>query len=527
MLKRVMNCGAVGVNRDLSQHDLPIEAWTDARNVRFMNGSAWSFYGHTRVYGTPSVVPYHLLPVTIKNKRYWVYCGLKSVYAVSSANGASTHTNLTPQNAGIDRDLFGAQNTWTSTVLGGVPVLNSGGADVPMSWDLELTHRFVNLPNWPNFTYCASMRSYRNFLVALNVTKVGNGGEFPYMVKWSHPAAPGTLPISWDENDPTKDAGEVNLGDGYDVIVDGMPLRDSFMIYREQSVWRMDYVGGEDKMRFSRVSGTSGAMNRNCIVETDNQHFVLSGSDVVVHDGQQAVSVLSRQARQYLFQNIDADGTPYCFVFKSPYTNEIFVCYPTAGSITETNTACNRAMVWNYVDRTISFKDIPNLTHAAFGPVSPGLLQTWDSDPDSWDSDLSVWGGPDFAPDRSRVLMAPTSANLYMMDGSASQDGAQVDFYLERRGLSLDNPEAVKYVRAIRPRVTGNTGQTVNIRVGTQADPWAEPDWSEPFPFTIGVDVEASFDVAGRYIAVRFESGTAFQVKLDSYDIEFDYMGAW
>ena len=66
--------------------------------------------------------------------------------------------------------------------------------------------------------------------------------------------------------DATKDAGEVDLSDGGDPIVDGLQLRDSFMIYKETSIYRMDYIGGTSIFAFNKVVGTSGALNKNCIM---------------------------------------------------------------------------------------------------------------------------------------------------------------------------------------------------------------------------------------------------------------------
>lgn len=520
MLKRVTTCGAVGVNKDLSQHDLPIEAWTDALNVRFLNGSAWSFYGHASVFDETAVVPYHIMQLTVDGVRYWIYCGLEKIYAVTSTAGVATHTNLTPQTAGVDRVLTGAQNTWTSTMIGGIPIVNPGQGGPPMRWNGKLATRFSNLEFWPTGMVAKVVRSFKGFLVALNVTK--GIKNYPYMVKWSNPAVPGDVPSSWDETDKTIEAGESDLAEGNDVIVDGLQLRDSFMIYKERSIWRMDYVSGQNVFNFQQVLGTSGAMNRNCIVEVDGWHFVLAASDVIVHDGQSSKSVLDRKTRRHLFESIDVNGFGKCFVFKSTFTNEVFVCYPAVGSQT-----CNRAMVWNFIDQTVSFKEVPDLNHADCGPAPAGLVQTWESDGDSWAADPTEWGGPDFAPDSERVLMAPGSRALYMLDASVAQGGQQVQFYLERRGLSLDAPEQMKLIKGIRPRIYGNKGQTVMIRVGAQDDPFAEPDWAEPVPFIIGKDVAADCFVSGRYLALRIESGTAFQIRLDSYDVEYELMGAW
>lgn len=545
MLVRIPNAGAVGVNKDLSQHELPINAWTDAQNIRFLDGYALQFYGHGEVYNGAIVTPHHVMPVNVNGGRYWMYASLNKIFVVTNQGGNSVHTNITRQSVdtpeildgsfildgsvdlnGIGDDEYSATpNSWTSTLLGGIPIFNAGNTiDPPQIWDLSLTSRMYMLPNWPTGTFCRSLRSYKQFLIALGITKTNNGAlnEFPYMVKWSHPADPGGVPISWAIDDPSIDAGEVDLAEGYDKIVDGLTLRDSFMIYKEASVWRMDYVGGQSIFSFTKVLGTSGALNRNCIVEIDGFHFVLTNSDVIIHDGQQSNSVLDKQSRRYLFQNIDVDGVNRCFVFKNPFLNEVFVCYPSIGS-----PFCDRAMVWNYKDKTVSFRDIPNLNHAAFGPVDNGLEGAWSQDAAPWASDLTQWNGPDFTPSSARVMMASNDRKLFLLDASASFNGELPQAYLERRGLSFDAPESMKVIRGIRPRIVGNTGDTVLIRVGSQDDPWQEPNWGPTMTHTIGTTVHNDCFVNGRYIAIQYATGTAYQWRLDSQDIDVVTQGMY
>ena len=520
---RVPNCGSVGLIKDLSQHELPINAWTDAKNIRYLNGYAWQFYGYGEVYNSAAVVPYHLLPCTVGTTRYWLYLGLQKAYATTIVAGTAVHTNLTRQTASVDVNYAATANSWTSTLLGGIPVLNNG-VDPPQQWNLNIASRLTALSNWPANTTARALRGYKNFLVALGVTK--GSTAFPFMVKWSHPAVPGAVPSSWDETDATKDAGEADLAEGYDPIVDGLQLRDSFIIYKEASVWRCDFGGGQSIFRFSKVLGTTGAMNRNCIVEIDGYHAVFAGYDCIVHDGQSARSVLDRVARRWLLQNIDVDNAGLCFAFKNPFFDEVYFCFPSIGS-----TACDKAIVWNWTENTASPRDLPSTFCGAAGPVENGLAGNWNQDPAPWAADLTAWSGPDFVPSAARCLVGGQigggGPKLYMLDSSASFDGALPVAWLERRGLPFDVPENIKLATAIRPRVTGNAGETINVRIGGQEDPWAEPEWSEAMPFTIGSTVELDCIVPGRYLAIRFESGTAYQWRLDSYDIDVELMGRY
>ena len=521
-LVKFKNIGSIGVNRDLSTHELPPNdanaalAWTDAQNIRFLDGNVHQFLGHNEVYNSPSVTPQHVVPVNIGGARYWIYTSAAKTYCVTVTAGAAVHTDITHATP-----RTGVVNQWTSTLLSGIPILNVGDTSkVPMSWDLNTANKFVDLANWPAGYYCKSLRAYKNQLVALNVTI--SGTNYPYMVLWSHPADPGTVPSSWDTTDATKDAGKLDIATGSDAIIDGLELRDSLIIYKEASVWRMDYVGGTFINKFTKVLGTSGAMNRNCIVEIDGFHVVLTGSDVIVHDGQQATSVLDKMTRRYLFSNIDASYNNLCFVFKNPFFNEVFICYPSLGA-----TSCDKAMVWNYVDKTVSFRTMPNVNHACFGPVDSGLASTWDSDSAPWSSDLTVWNGPDFVPATTRVIMAPATTKLFMLDASAAFDGAIPDAFVERRGLSFGAPESMKLVREVRPRITGNIGETVLIYIGSSDDPYDDPVYGTAMTHTIGDTVSNYCFVSGRYLAIKFATGTAYSWRLDSVDLQVDISGAW
>lgn len=518
---KVPNCGSAGVIKDLSKHELPLPAWTDANNVRFMNGYAQQFLGHGSAYGLPPIIPYHVVAVAASGVRYWLYAGAAKIYATTISGGAAVHTNLTRQTASVDVDYTGTPNQWTSTLLSGIPVLNAGNlVDPPQRWDLNISNRMVMLDNWPADTYCKSLRAYKNFLVALNVTKAGV--NFRHMVKWSTPAEPGAVPTTWDPADQTQDAGENDLASSPGEIIDGLQLRDSFMIYKEDAIWRMTYTGGPFVMDFQQVTGTSGALNRNCIVENDTYHFVLTGSDVIIHDGQNATSILDKQSRQALFQDFDASAIDRAFVFKNPFLNEIWVCYPQAG-----NSIPNKALVWNYKDRTVSYRDLPSVHHANFGSVDSALGDTWDSDSDPWNSDLTAWNGPDFTPNTTRVLMASENQRLYLLDTSASFDGVKPTWFMERVGLDFGDAKTMKLVSGIRLRVSGAAGDTVMVRVGSSPDPYIDPTYGNAVEHVIGTTVSCDLFTSGRYIAIRVESGSAYFARVDSFDIEVDIEGEW
>ena len=515
----VKQAGAIGVNKDLSAPELPIGAWTDALNVSFRDGYAYQSYGYSEIYATPPVIPYHVCPVTVAGVRKWIYAGAAKMYTVDAAGGTVTHTNITRQTTGVDVDYTGTINGWTSCVLSGVPILNNG-TDAPQQW--LLTGKATALSNWPASTTCKSLRVYKNSLIAINVTE--SSTNYPFMIRWSTAADPGSVPASWDYTSATVDAGRVDVSDSLGgELVDGLALRDSFMLYAKQAIFRMDYTGGAFVYRISKVLGASGVLNKNCIVEIPGgYHCVFGADDVYVHDGTSPLSILDKQTRRFLFASLDVDYAHRAFVFKNPWLNSVYICYPSAG-----NTTCNRALVYNYIDKTCGFQELPSLLHAMNGAMDSSLSQQIDADDLPIDSDDSAIDASDFTPDISRVMMAPNTTKLYQLDSSVTFDGTNISSYMERRGLHFDAPDKIKTVRGIRPRISGNTGYTVNVQVGWSDDPYSDPTYSDAVPYTIGTTVSCDTFASGRYLALKISSGTAYQYRVDSLYWDVNTKGSW
>lgn len=513
----ITGTGVVGMVKDLSAHELPDNAWTDVRNIRFLDGLAYQFMGYREVYATPPQTPQYVMPCLVSGALYWLYATAAKTYCVSFPAGSAVHTDithLTPRS--------GVANQWTGTLLSGVPILNAGDmASYPMAWSLNIANKFVDLANWPANTYCKSLRAFKNYLVALNVTK--SGTNYPYMVKWSHPASPGALPSSWDIADATKEAGEADIAEGGDVVVDGGQLRDSFIIYKQNSTWRMDFVGGAYVFRFVKVLGVNGAMNRNSWVEYDGLHYVLSNADVMVHDGQSGESIIDKGTRRWLFQSIDRDNTNLCFMFKNTFFNEVCIAFPSVGSI-----FCDKALVYNIKDKTTSLRDLPNVYHAVSGGIDSRQFNAWNIDTENWLSDVSTWTGTDFVSDTQVTVAASSNGKLYGLDISAAFDGAlPSSVYLERSGLSFGSPDKRKLVKGVRARITGNVGTVVTVKVGTQTDPFGDITWQSAVDHTIGSTLACDCLVDGRYLAIRFETANAYQWRLDSFDLDIATTGGW
>jgi hypothetical protein len=75
------SCGEIGVIKDLPADELEPRAWSDVRNIRFVDKKAKRMPSPVQVFGTPSGVPYWLMPVQSGATALWVYADGTKLYA--------------------------------------------------------------------------------------------------------------------------------------------------------------------------------------------------------------------------------------------------------------------------------------------------------------------------------------------------------------------------------------------------------------------------------------------------------------
>ena len=463
----IRNVGKVGVVYDTPAQELPAHVWTDARGVRFYDNSVWKAYGQEAVLGTPTVDPYyiyhHLGPANV----FWAYPGLAKVYATDGA----THSDIT---RAVGGDYTGAANDiWQGTHLGGIEVFNNG-IDVPQAWiNPALGTPLVDLANWPASTTARVLKSFKQYLVALDVTK--SGTHFPFLVKWSHVADPGTVPSSWDETDDALDAGEYPLAESGGHILDGVQLDDQFMIYKEDQTHIMSYIGGRFIFQFRKRFDT-GVIAPRCVVEYKKKHYVATAEDIIVHDGFQQESILDDRMRRWYAGYPDPDYVKRSFMVLNERENEIWMCMPAAGQEHP-----NVALIINTKDGTQTIRDLPNPTFITAAPLDPDAGQTtFDSQTTPFDQMVGVFGQRTTSPGTKRLVGSHRlgTARFLMYDNSFGDEGANFRGYVERQcmpiagvdrfGDPIMDPSMIKQVNEIWPEIRQQNGTTVDIYVGGQ-----------------------------------------------------------
>lgn len=503
----------LGIILDKPPEEVPENTWTGGENVAFADGATYRTGGYTR-FADPllGTGPIFALNVIVGPEAYWLYCTTNKVYVTDGA----TKWDITPA-TGLSSVSAG---DWSACILNGIPCLNNR-ADPPFYWDLQPTNACKPLPGWPSGARCKALRATKYHLMALNIQD--GTTQYGSQVWWSNGAQAGNLPTEWTPT-ASNDAGDAVLGDSPGDIIDGLALRDAFIVYKAFSTYIMQYVAGTYVFTSRKLFETTGIQALNCVVEANGTHYVFTGTDVIHHDGQSYRSVADEKVKKALVQSIDPAKVSLSLVESRLLNNQIWVCIAENG-----HPWLNKAYILDLDTTDWGVRVLPEVACVARGIVSAvGLGNSWDVQTTTWDNWRRFWDQQSYSPTQDSMLMVDSvNSRLYAVDAAETADGAPVYAYVEKLGAILGDFATHKVVTGIVPRIEGTPGDTLSITLGGQA--WFDTPivWGTARTFVIGQDRTVDDIVEGRLLSVRIEGTTEGVWKLYRYAVTFADQGEY
>ena len=498
----------LGVNLDIDPLDLPDSVWTEAANMVAQPGRMKRALGHREVWASPLYPPTWLLYTPQVTNRYWMIGHPQNLTVV---NDLGQHSDITP--ASLTQVV--PANGWSGGNLNGLAVANSL-ENAPVYW-YEGQPTAIDLPGMRTDTRYKIMRPFKYHLIGLGVN--APGGTYMDQVHWSNAADPGQIPDTWVPA-PDNEAGDNILADETGEIVDGMTLRDSFYIYKHDSVYEMTYIGGNSVFRFRKVFGTTGVLSRNCIARVEGTHVVLGNGDIYRHDGQNIQSIVDGKLREAFFASIDDDNFDRSFVVYLEKSSEVWFCVPTAGQ-----TVPNVALTWNVTTGEFGYRTLPEADYAAAGIIAnvTGTGQEiWDSDAGEWDQDTTGWLDQTVDATEDSILIADQQGDkLFQADYGTTHDGADYTAIVGKMGMMLDDPN-MKAIRRIWPRINAPEETLFNIEVfGQREGSQGGPAFLGSYEYKIGDRDGLAVNINARWFGLRCLCDAAVEWDISGYDVAY------
>ena len=529
----VEQVGQVGIIKDTPTYSLPPNAFSDGLNVRFVDNGVEKLDGYLEVMKDCPIYPQHLVFVNQDEKDYWIVFGNNVPITRASVNLAiqlynpsdSQWYNLTPIN-GIQVQ---SADVWSAEWNGRILYATYGGLE-NLYWPMGTDNKFDITKKFKSFTPKSptnedrkfiSMYSFKSHVIGLGVNYPDYSN--PYMVQWSTPMGTYEEPTAgkWDLLDDTLDAGEYELNETKGVIVGGRQLGDSFMVYKEDCVYVMNYIGPPFMFGFKVMAKDIGMLSRNGIDVFDGGHVFIGNNNVYLNNGQNIIPLLSDKLQSEMFDDISGDNYFRAFVVADKLNTEMLIAWPSHSS-----RHCDRGIIWNWRTGTMSLRDLPNIDHACEGVVNLTQGEKWDDTFGEWDTRIDKWGERSYFNVLQELVFAGYGDKKMYRSGTGNKaDTENMYSVIERTGYDLGDPGSVKFVRAVWPKISVSGSNTVNVSVCSQMSPDDPLNWEGPYQYNPDMQSKVSCRVTGKYFGIKVESEGDFTWRLHGYEFDMDQAG--
>ena len=511
--------GSGGINSDVKPWDLPANAITYGKNFRSKSRSIISVSSE-ELWSAPAATfnAGHLLAVGAISGDFWLVAGRTKVEVFDGATWSDISNAAGYSGIGVDQEL-----DWTSCMIGTIPVLNNK-QHYPEYWSPQNVSQpmqaleFSSGLTWDAANKsCTVMRSHKNYLFALDL--VESGIELPSSYRWSHPADNNGLPFTWDETDLSAIAGKAQIGSG-GRIIDGMTLRNSFVIYSESGIDSLSPSNDEFVWKRTPISSTIGLASRNCIVEVKGIHYFLGDGDIYSNDGNKVNSVMHDRIRERFTSNASPDYYDRAYAFNNVAAKEIWFCVVEGSALYP-----NAAYIFNWKNGSWDIRDLPeNIAFGAYGYQSEPPT-TYDTVEGTYDSTSLTYGSQKRTPlNTTAIGVDATTSGLVIIDPNDAPMPDGVTATLERTDISIGGLRDVHTITAIYPKMKGS--EPVSIQIGSQEIAGGAVTWEDSVTFTPDTDRKVDIKSTGALHCWRVSSVGTGHFDISGLDFDGVYAGA-
>lgn len=396
------------------------------------------------------------------------YRGLNSLSSFTNALGnvclgtfwAQDSNNVVFNFAGDNNDLYQLTGgvTWSNASGASAPyavdnwdftkfgdrVIAAGKAAPLQKWDLDSDSAFSDLAGSP--PQASRIATVRDFVVLGDVD-----GRGPNFIQWSG----FNNSELWTPDLATQADFQELFGRGGKIqrIVPG----EYGVIFTEQSVWRMDYVGPPVVFQIDETEVKRGTPAPNSVVWVGNYVYYYGWDGFYRFDGQRSEPISANRVANYFARNAATDALDSMRGAVDRRNRLIMWAFRTSSSAPINN----RLIIYNWGADKWSFAEVE--TQIIDEYLSPGFsLDDLDGPlPGGIDSDSIPVDSDQFAGGNLN-LQAFNSSNE-----AATFDGMPLQAVLDTKEISAPDNKRLM-VNSVRPLVEASGSATMNVQVGTR-----------------------------------------------------------
>jgi hypothetical protein len=359
-------------------------------------------------------------------------------------------------NSWIDRtnNAFSGDDTklisWvaaTGTDTGRVLIITNG-VDKPKYWTGDPTELFLDVEfNLPNFVTCQTLAYMNDTLIMGNVTTTDAA---PQTVVWANAGQVN----EWQAGT----SGADTIYDAVGPIVAMMPLANSMVIYSEDSIHVMIFVGGDAVYTFQKVVENTRLTSAKAIINIGPYHLYMSQENIQLFDGSTTTTAVADVVHESYRRNLANNLLSKTFAFLDRARRRAYFAVPVnliSGGyridfyVLEYNARDLSQWKWalqNYAKNITSMNFYVRDTTAAWDSLTLAGL-SWATASGPWLNSSATKGFP------TRVL-GTSDGHVMMADETVNTDnGTQIDAVWESIDFTIPQEYQSEYGRFLEIEV--------------------------------------------------------------------------
>lgn len=523
---RLDNLGEHGLITDIHPTQLPPNVVNILNNAICEEGSIEHCGGERK-----------LININVKPKYHYVYTpptGSETYFVVSDGyklHGYGLDGSFVDLLTGQGGDALGGAVTFTT--LNGILVCNSttNGA-----WfvDLDIGQNELilqPLPGWGIDWRCEHIVAYKYYLVALGAS-ISTGEKFPFYVRWSNSADPGSIPSTW-EILASNDAGDNQLADTDGKIITGVKVGNSLWIVKEDAIYAMNWVGGQYIFQFTKLTGNIGSRLIQGATEFGNGIALLGMDDIYFFDGANIRSLVSNKIKKRLFSLLGPDKWKNAQISSCYNRSRLLVAAPRAAA----DDTLYDMLIFNSYDQAWSHK----LLYTGYGfdesfikPLANAQDPTrWDDKVGTWDDDLEgSWNKGDFDAYEKQLILYkadPLNSTQYWIETWHNTFFTDTNFQpieslVGRQGLTFVTGDNIFMLKDAWLELTGSI-EKAELYFGMQNVLDGNIHYTERFTVKPNETIKVSPRITGRFMGWFFEVKVIGTWRLSALTLDYELAG--
>jgi len=300
-----------------------------------------------------------------------------------------------------------------------------------------------------------------------NVAATVSGSFNPMLVRWSDQ----DNRTEWEPRADTT-SGEVILTDGTR-IVGAVRGRNAINIWTDNSLWLMQYVGGNFVFRFQQIGTNCGLIGPHAAIDYNGITYWMGTDNFYMNSG--SAEVLPCTVRRYVFDDINTTYYDKVYCGINSEFREIIWLYASTNE-----TECNKYVIYN-----------PEEKYWVYGDM---IFTTF--------TDRTVFG--------NTITTGVTAAgnNIYNNEpfGVFTGNGETLISFAESGEFDLDEGNAIMFMNRLIPDYDISSGQ-IKVKLITKKYPESTSEITKEFDIFSNTE-KVDFRARGRQAKIRVSCGS-------------------